>query len=190
MISSFNCPVGQFRFNDICVSTCPAGTFNREGYCVRQCAANLYFWQRGCYEFCPTNLRTDDACVLVCPNGFSRRDALCVPISNQQCASNQYFNSAIGSCDACRSPCSSCQGNSNFCTGCVSNFNLRDGGVCVSSTSCPNGLYLSSTGCQKCSAKCATCTDFNVCSTCAPTYSNTGSDCIQNGGGALTPVTL
>lgn len=29
VISSFNCPTGQVRLNDNCVSSCPAGTFNR-----------------------------------------------------------------------------------------------------------------------------------------------------------------
>lgn len=186
--SSLNCPSGQFKYNDICVNSCPAGAFNREGYCVRQCATNLYYWQGGCYEICPTNLRTADACALVCPIGFVKKDLVCVPISNQQCAPSQYFNSVIGICDNCKYPCTSCQGTSTFCTSCPNGFDLRAGGLCASNTICPSGSYSTPSGCQRCNTKCATCSDFNVCTSCAAGFTNTGADCVRSG--SLQPVTL
>lgn len=119
-----------------------------------------------------------------------KKDSICVAISNQQCSSNQYFNSAIGACDNCRSPCASCLGNPTFCTSCPANFDLRSGGICVSSNTCAPGLYSTPSGCQKCSSKCATCTDFNVCTSCASGFTNTGADCAQTGNLASVDLRL
>lgn len=188
VIQSDACPPGQFRYNNICVTSCPSGTANRDGFCVRLCAAGLYFWNLGCYETCPTGLSTAESCTLVCGVGFRREGNLCVPTSTQSCGSGQYFNTAIGVCDNCRYPCATCSGSASFCTACPNTFNLVNG-VCYSGNACQAGFYASPSGCQRCAVKCATCSNFNVCDTCANGYTNTGADCIQSTT-TLTPVTL
>lgn len=71
---------------------------------------------------------------------------------------------------------------------CVTAFTVR-AGACISDNSCPAGSYPTQTGCQRCAAKCATCSDLNTCTSCAPNYSNTGSDCVQTNTN-LQPVAL
>lgn len=124
------CPAGQYRFNDLCLSSCPSGTFIKNGFCVRLCNPGLYYYMMGCYESCSTNLYTSEACVLVCPVGFVKNGNKCLPVG-QSCSSNQFFNAYIGRCEPCRSPCSSCAGTATFCTNCIQGFNLR-GGSCFS----------------------------------------------------------
>lgn len=190
MIQPDACPPGQQRYKDFCVSTCPVGTFNNVGFCTRLCLASQYFWNSGCYETCPTNLNTADACVVACPAG-TRKDPnsnTCVSGSTQSCGSGQYFNSAAGVCDNCRSPCATCSGSASFCTTCTGNLILRDG-ICYNGNNCAAGTYPTNNGCQKCSAKCATCTGPNTCSSCAPGYTNTGADCVQSTI-PLAPVTI
>lgn len=187
IVSPDACPAGQYRYNDICVGACPFGTFNNNGYCVRLCASGLYYYNSGCYSTCPTNLSTINGCVVVCPIGTSRNGNLCTSVT-QNCAQGQYLNSATGLCDNCRYPCSTCSGFSSFCTSCVASFTLRNG-VCISDSSCPAGSYASTTGCQRCPVKCATCSDANTCTSCAAGYTNTGADCVQSNT-PLIPVTL
>lgn len=130
----------------------------------------------GCYDSCSTNLYTSEACVLVCPVGYTKNGNKCSP-ATQSCSSNQFFNAYSAKCETCRSPCSSCAGTSTFCTNCVQGFNLK-GGSCFSESTCQQGFYSSSQGCQKCAPKCNTCSDYNRCTSCASDYVNTGADCI------------
>ena len=140
-----------------------------------------------CLSSCSNSTDDSDQCFTCHPQcngcqGTTNQDCLSCKESNVtntqtqqticvgQCETGQYLNTSLYSCQPCASQCISCDGPKNTqCQQCKGATMLVGGSmVCVSS--CPNGMYQSSTGmCVNCHEQCSggcsgpTNQDCNVC---------------------------
>ncbi|XP_028824606.1 proprotein convertase subtilisin/kexin type 5-like isoform X1 [Denticeps clupeoides] len=114
-----------------------------------------------CHPACATCAGTGMEACNECAEGYYMEDWRCV----SSCSAGYYLaqeQAANGelrkSCRKCDHTCYTCTGpGEHNCSTCVSGYNL-EGGVCVVSTICKDGEYVSRNGgCQQCHASCSRC---------------------------------
>ena len=127
---------------DQCLSSCPNSTDdgNQCFNCHPQCIGCRGTTNRDCVS-CKESSVTDTR----------TQQTVCVA----QCEMGQYLNTSLFSCQPCDSRCITCTGPGNKqCQQCRGPSTL-DGGVTTCLSSCPNSMYMSSTGmCMDCHEQC------------------------------------
>ena len=153
------------------------------GQCIfkTNCQTGQYFDSRvlecrKCHETCAKCKGHDKTDCISCTSDRRLKGGKCVNI-DQICQNGEYFSKDTNSCALCSPECTQCDNELN-CLQCnVGSFlyskhvghSLMNKTFCVHS--CPNGYYGNEIShiCTKCSSVCATCTDFNFCTSCVQT---------------------
>ncbi|XP_068615246.1 proprotein convertase subtilisin/kexin type 5-like, partial [Brachionichthys hirsutus] len=159
------CKPGMSLQANKCQMTCDAGTYYN-GHrrtcepCHRACATCAGTGIEACTKCADGYLLEDWRCVSTCSTGYY--------LSEQNSDSGQVQRS----CKKCDRSCYECSGpGERNCSSCVSGYNL-EAGVCVVSTICKDGEYLSPHGvCHLCDITCLQCTgpEREDCSSCPAT---------------------
>ncbi|KAM9742841.1 proprotein convertase subtilisin/kexin type 5b isoform 1-T1 [Menidia menidia] len=156
------CKPGMSLQGNKCQMTCDPGTYYN-GH-RRTCEI--------CHRACATCAGTGIEACTKCADGYFLEDWRCV----LTCSPGYYFSEQTSdngqvqrSCKKCDVSCSECLGpGERNCSNCVSGYNLESG-VCVVSTICKDGEYMSPHGkCHLCDATCQQCTgpESEDCTSC------------------------
>uniref|UniRef100_A0A3P9MI74 Proprotein convertase subtilisin/kexin type 5b n=1 Tax=Oryzias latipes TaxID=8090 RepID=A0A3P9MI74_ORYLA len=164
---------------NICTE-CKPGTSLQANKCQMTCDAGSYYNGHRrtcelCHRACATCAGTGIEACTKCADGYLLEDWRCV----STCSSGYYLfeqSSDNGqmqrSCKKCDTSCYECSGpGERNCSNCISGYNL-EAGVCVVSTICKDGEYLSKHGeCHLCDITCERCTgpEREDCTSCPPT---------------------
>uniref|UniRef100_A0A8C5FU44 P/Homo B domain-containing protein n=1 Tax=Gadus morhua TaxID=8049 RepID=A0A8C5FU44_GADMO len=155
------CKPGMSLQGNKCQMTCDPGTYyngHRRACetCNQACASCAGTGVDGCTKCAEGYMMEEWRCVLTCSIGYYRAE---------QTTDGQHQRT----CKRCDHSCYECAGpGERNCTTCVSGYTFEDG-VCLVSTICKDGQYLSHSGkCHPCDVSCGRCggPESNDCISC------------------------
>uniref|UniRef100_A0AAR2KQ17 P/Homo B domain-containing protein n=1 Tax=Pygocentrus nattereri TaxID=42514 RepID=A0AAR2KQ17_PYGNA len=190
---------------NMCVYACPEGSYLDHGNMCRKCSENckkctsvnictecrpglstflwsgIYTLPATCVFYSGTGM---EACTK-CAEGYYLEEWRCVPTcsAGYYMAEHTEFREVQKFCRKCDHTCYTCTGpGERNCSTCVNGYNLENG-VCVVSTICKDGEYLTENGgCKPCDITCHKCTGpkNDDCFSCLFTRVMDDGRCVRN----------
>lgn len=152
------CNVGLFIYQGKCFAECPNATYGNSTLCI------------GCSSIC-SNCLSATTCTS-CITGYNLFDSACL----LTCPLSYYANLTGNVCLMCKTPCNQC--NYLGCINCLPSFYLQQT-TCTPSCSGqfrPNNATMV---CEACRPPCLGCTWSTSCTSCLPSYSLLGQECLS-----------
>ena len=162
-----SCPAGQILYKASCWGHCPAiyfkgGANGLKPCCVDECPSGFYKVSQSecasCSPQCKTCEGSADNCT-ECLHGSVTIGGQC----STECQPNQF--TFHGVCISCSESCLSCKSSPQHCIECASGY-VRTGSICEKGCLAVQYFNQEKNLCQRCNAKCKTCTSYNFCTTC------------------------